>query len=156
MRMIFPRPRPLCVFLDFPDYSHEPVCSASRIWFVTIISLWHCCPQRSTLWFRYCSSETGPPGNSMSIFVPFNKFFFFLKKKSTRESKRRIKQSKANSSGQVLGWLECCPMHRLWVWSLAMFNPQGTYGRQPTDVSLSHQCLSLSLPPPWSISLGED
>ena len=57
------------------------------------------------------------------------------------------------SPGLWLGGLECCPVHR----KVAGWVPGwGAYGKQPIDISRSHQCFSLSLSKSINIFLSED
>ena len=56
-----------------------------------------------------------------------------------------------------LGWLECHPIHQksvgsIHAWVVGFIPSWSTYRRQPTDVSLSHPCVSLSLSLSLSLS----
>ena len=67
-----------------------------------------------------------------------------------------IKRRGGGALAQRVGCLERRHVHQNAVGSIS---GQGAYGRQSVDVSLSHQCFSLSLPlslKSINISLGED
>lgn len=68
--------------------------------------------------------------------------------KSSTQINNKTKPKKKGTPAWWLCWFECCPMCQ----KVCSFNPdQGTYGRQQMDVSLSHQCFSLSLLLPLSL-----